>query len=88
MIGIITFSSNCPAWAASPMVWSQPCTWNMAMSNISASTGFTLPGMMDEPGCTAGSRISSSPVVGPDDNRRMSLAMRTRLMAVVRRFAS
>ncbi len=52
MIGIITFSSSCPAWAASATVRSQPCTWNMAMFSISASTGLTLPGMMLEPGCT------------------------------------
>ena len=35
------------------------------MLSISASTGLTLPGMMLLPGCTAGSRISSSPVAGP-----------------------
>ena len=55
------------------------------MSSISAKTGLTLPGMMEEPGCTAGSRISSRPVVGPEESRRKSLAMRTRVMAVVRK---
>ena len=51
------------------------------MSSISASTGLTLPGMMLDPGCTAGRRISSRPVVGPDDSRRKSLAMRTSVTA-------
>jgi hypothetical protein len=57
------------------------------MFSISASTGLTLPGMMDEPGCTAGRRISSSPVVGPELSRRRSLAMRVRVIASVRRLA-
>jgi len=56
----------------------------MAWLSISASTGLTLPGMIDDPGCTAGSRISSRPVVGPDDSSRKSLAMRVRVIAVVR----
>ncbi len=30
-------------------------------------TGFTLPGMIDDPGWRAGSRISAKPVRGPDD---------------------
>ena len=30
-------------------------------------TGFTLPGMIDEPGCLAGRRISAKPVRGPED---------------------
>jgi hypothetical protein len=40
-------------------------TWYMAWLSISAMTGFTLPGMIDEPGWTAGSWISASPVAGP-----------------------
>ena len=30
-------------------------------------TGLTLPGMIDDPGCFAGSRISANPVRGPED---------------------
>ncbi|MBV6465854.1 MAG: hypothetical protein PGMFKBFP_01140 [Anaerolineales bacterium] len=81
--GIITFNSNCPAWAASATVVSHPATWNIAMSSISAITGLTLPGMMLEPGCTAGSWISSSPVAGPEASRRKSLAMRINVSARV-----
>ena len=33
---------------------------------ISAITGLTLPGIIDEPGCTGRRAISASPVVGPD----------------------
>ncbi len=84
MMGIITFSSSCPACPASMTVRSLPCTWNMAMFIISASTGLTLPGMIDEPGCTGGRRISSRPVVGPEASRRKSLAMRVRSPASVR----
>ena len=83
-MGIITLSSSCPACAASVTVRSLPSTWNIAMSSISASTGLTLPGMIDDPGCTAGSRISSNPVAGPEESRRKSLAMRIKSCANVR----
>ena len=38
-------------------------------------TGFTLPGMIDEPGCTAGIAISAIPARGPHPSRRRSLAI-------------
>ena len=41
----------------------------------SGMTGFTLPGMIDEPFCRAGRLISPKPVRGPDDIRRRSLAI-------------
>jgi hypothetical protein len=53
--GAITFSSNWPAWTAIITAVSFPMTWNAIMSAHSAMTGLTLPGMMDEPGCTGGS---------------------------------
>ena len=40
---------------------------------ISGMTGLTLPGMIDEPGCMAGRRISYSPQRGPEDIQRRSL---------------
>ena len=46
-----------------------------AMSTASGSTGFTLPGMIEEPGCSASSSISASPHNGPDDIQRRSLAI-------------
>ena len=44
-------------------------TW-MADSQI---TGFTLPGMMEEPGCRSGMAISPRPVFGPEPIQRRSL---------------
>jgi hypothetical protein len=55
MTGIITFSSSCPASAAARIVASQPNTWKQTWLTISGTDGFTLPGMIEEPGCTAGS---------------------------------
>ena len=75
MTGIITFSSSCPASQASAIVWSQPITWKQTWFTISGIDGFTLPGMMDEPGCTAGSASSESPARGPMLSRRRSLAI-------------
>ncbi len=83
-MGIITFNSNCPACPAIITVRSLPITWNMAIFNISARTGLTFPGMIDEPGWTTGNLISASPVLGPDESRRMSLAIRVRSCASVR----
>ena len=42
-----------------------PATCAHTMVSDSAITGFTLPGIMDEPGCTAGSSSSPSPARGP-----------------------
>jgi hypothetical protein len=58
MYGIVTFTSSCPASAHIVIAVSCPITWKQAMLSISATAGFTLPGMIDEPGCTAGSSIS------------------------------
>ena len=65
MTGIITFSSSCPASHAIATVASQPITWKQTWFTISGTDGFTLPGMIDEPGCTAGSAISASPGARP-----------------------
>ncbi len=40
------------------MVVSKPITWKQTWLTISGIDGFTLPGMIDDPGCTAGSTIS------------------------------
>ena len=39
----------------------------------SGITGFTLPGIIDEPGCMAGRLISPNPQRGPEANKRRSL---------------
>src|SRR2546425_1169177 len=58
-----------------------PTAWKHTMFTISAIDGFTLPGMMLEPGCTSGRRISASPVRGPEASSRMSLAILPRSTA-------
>ena len=73
--GIMTFSSSYPAYAAMATVVSSPMAWKQTWFTISAIDGFTLPGMMLEPGWTAGSRISARPVRGPEARSRMSLAI-------------
>ena len=40
----------------------------------SASDGFTLPGIIEEPACTAGIPISARPATGPEAISRMSFA--------------
>ena len=46
-------------------------------------TGFTLPGMIDEPGCIAGRLISARPARGPDVSRIRSLAIFDSLIAML-----
>ena len=74
MTGIITLSSSCPASQATATVRSQPMTWKQTWFTISGTDGFTFPGMIDDPGCTAGSTISERPARGPMLSRRRSLA--------------
>ncbi len=52
-----------------------PITCAHTIISASLITGFTFPGMMEEPGCTAGRVISASPEVGPLASQRMSLAI-------------
>src|SRR6185436_3955888 len=51
----------------------------------SGMTGLTLPGMIDEPGCTGGRLISRNPVRGPDDSKRRSLPILASLLATLLR---
>ena len=82
--GIITLSSSCPCSAAMATVVSRPITWKQTWLTISGIDGLILPGMIDEPGCTAGSLISSMPVRGPITMRRRSLAILLRSSASTR----
>ena len=75
MTGIITLSSSWPASQAIATVVSQPTTWKHTWLTISGTDGFTLPGMIDDPGCTAGSEISDIPARGPMLSNRRSLAI-------------
>jgi hypothetical protein len=73
--GIITFSSKLPCWPPTVTVTWFPITCAQTIISASLITGFTLPGMMDEPGWMAGREISASPDVGPLASQRMSLAI-------------
>src|SRR6476661_2312789 len=79
--GNITFNSKLPCDPAKATVASLPITWAHTISVASGSTGFTLPGMIDDPGCRSGSAISPSPAVGPDPIHRRSLQILVRLTA-------
>ena len=60
-----------------PMVTaaSLPITCAATCVHTSQITGLTLPGMIDEPFWSSGSRISASPARGPDPIQRRSLAI-------------
>ena len=84
--GIATFSSSSePTPPRPPIVTaaSLPTTWHATIITLSQITGLTLPGMIDEPGCVAGSDSSNRPQRGPEPSQRMSLAILVRLTAIV-----
>jgi hypothetical protein len=49
--------------------------WTAIIVNASAWVGFTLPGMIEEPGSFSGICSSAKPARGPQDISRMSLAI-------------
>jgi len=73
--GNITFSSNCPPWAAQETEVSFPIMLKQIIFIHSAKDGFTFPGMIDEPACTAGIPNSASPAIGPDAINLISFAI-------------
>src|SRR5687767_8325507 len=73
MIGSKALSCSCPASAAMVTVMSLPITSKAIWFTTSGITGFTLPGMIELPACTAGSAISPMPARGPLESRRRSL---------------
>ncbi len=52
---------------------SLPMTSKATWLTTSGITGLTLPGMIEEPACTAGRLISPRPARGPEDSSRRSL---------------
>ena len=57
------------------IVVSFPITCAETMVTDSGITGFTFPGIIDDPGWTSGSIISPIPARGPDPSHRKSLAI-------------
>ena len=82
--GTNTLSSKLPCEPANAIAASLPITCAPTWVTTSAITGFTLPGMIDEPGCRSGRRISARPVRGPLPIQRRSLAILTSDTASVR----
>ena len=80
--GSMTFNWKLPDCPATVMVVSLPVTWAQTIATDSGITGFTLPGMMLEPGCSATSEISPRPASGPLFIQRRSLAIFIRLVAI------
>ena len=52
-----------------------PITWSPTWFTTSGMTGFTLPGMIDEPFCSSGRRSSERPARGPEPISARSLAI-------------
>ena len=73
--GLNTLSSKLPCEPAIPMVASLPITCTQTIVMASLWVGFTLPGMIDEPGSFSGRISSPRPARGPDASQRMSLAI-------------
>ena len=84
MTGNITLSSKLPCDPANATVASLPMTWAATIRVASGSTGLTLPGMIDEPGCRSGRWISARPARGPEPIQRMSLQILVSETAMVR----
>jgi hypothetical protein len=81
MMGSKALSCSWPASAAKVTVTSLPITSKAIWLTTSGITGLTLPGMMDEPACTAGRLISPKPARGPLESRRRSLQLLDSLVA-------
>ena len=75
MRGMKVFSSSCPERPPRAIAASLPTTWAATWVSTSTATGFTLPGMIEEPGWSTGRRSSPIPVRGPEASRRTSLAI-------------
>ena len=65
------------------MATSFPITCAAIIVKASDWVGFTLPGMMEEPGSLSGIKISPIPLLGPDESIRTSLAIFIKLTATV-----
>ncbi len=73
--GSMTLSSKLPFELATVTARSLPITWAATIITASQMTGLILPGMMDEPGWSAGRVISPRPAMGPEFSHLRSLAI-------------
>src|SRR5437762_171689 len=73
--GTNTFSSKWPCMPPIAIAWSLPITCAATCVTTSGITGFTLPGMIDEPFCSSGRKISARPARGPEPRKRRSFAI-------------
>ena len=71
--GSITLSWKLPDAPAIEIAAWWPITCAQTMQVASGITGLTLPGMIELPGCSAGSSISPRPASGPEFIQRRSL---------------
>jgi hypothetical protein len=81
----MAFSSRFPLNPPRVMAKSFPITWAHTWIKDSGMTGFTFPGIMEEPGWVSGRRISPMPQRGPEPSQRMSLPILIKLTATVLR---
>ena len=82
--GMATLSSKSPDAPPITTAASLPMTRMQTINTASGTTGLTLPGMMEEPGCRSGMWISARPVLGPEPIQRMSLQILVKDTAIVR----
>src|SRR5437899_7319938 len=75
MTGLKTLSSKLPCEPANPTAAVAPCTCTQTIVIASHCVGFTLPGMIDDPGSFSGIDSSPSPQRGPDASQRISFAI-------------
>src|SRR5258708_2968358 len=75
MTGLKTFSSKFPCEPANQIAVSLPITCTATMVIASHCVGFTLPGMIEDPGSFSGSVSSPNPQRGPEASHRISFAI-------------
>src|SRR5208282_4537959 len=68
-----TLSSKLPCDPPKPTAAVAPCTCTQTIVIASHCVGFTLPGMIEDPGSFSGIESSPSPHRGPEASQRMSL---------------
>src|SRR2546427_400399 len=84
MTGIIVERSRFECVFATAIATSLPITVTPTCMTASGITGLTFPGMIDEPGWTAGRFSSRRPGCGPEPSHRRSLAILIMEIATVR----